>query len=146
MLDRICESVAELGTLTAVCELPGMPSRQTVGLWLSKDKEFFDRFSRAKETYWMTAGDDEVLAIADSGGNDDTAVDVQRSRLRTDVRFRLMESHAARTYARKTQAEITGKDGSALIPAADPATLDDRIRQICEANPGLLEKVLKRDG
>lgn len=143
MHERICEIVREHGTLKSVLDTPGMPPKSTITDWLQRHQEFATDYAAAKQAYWLASGDDEVLDIADSGA--ETAAEVQHKRLRTDVRFRLMESHAARTYGKKTQTEITGKDGKDLVPQ-NLESIDERIRQLAEQNPGLLESLVKLQG
>lgn len=73
----ICEELAGGKTVTEICEMPGMPSRNTVYKWLSVYPKFYDAFERAKEISAQSL-EEEALTLARNltGPNDFTGVKV----------------------------------------------------------------------
>jgi hypothetical protein len=75
----ICERIASGKSLKEICDTKGMPSRETVYVWLADDHEFSDRYARAREEqadYYA----DEIIDIADA------AKDANLARLQIDAR------------------------------------------------------------
>ena len=60
----ILDRIADGESLRAICSEEGMPTRQTVRLWLSQDPEFLTQYARAREEQADTYAD-EIAAIAD---------------------------------------------------------------------------------
>ncbi len=74
----ICEHVAEGLSLVKVCELPDMPTRQTVYKWLSVYPKFFDAYERAREISAQSLEDEAIdMARALTMQNDFTGTKVQ---------------------------------------------------------------------
>lgn len=74
----ICEHVAEGLSLVKVCELPGMPTRQTVYKWLSVYPKFFDAYERAREISAQSLEDEAIdMARRLTAQNDFTGTKVQ---------------------------------------------------------------------
>jgi hypothetical protein len=110
ILTRIIEGqgVAEIGRDEE------MPDKSTIFRWLAKDKEFRDRYARAKEVCadYMA---EELLDIADNASNDWMARNgkdederwivngehIQRSRVRIDARKWLMGKLKPKKYGDK---------------------------------------------
>lgn len=118
---RICERLAEVGSLRRVCREEGMPSDGTVRVWVATKEDFADAYARAKEA-GIDALVEEGLDIADDGTNDFTAVSeedgsggrlnaehVSRSKLRVDYRRWLAERMAPKKYGLKQDITSGGK-------------------------------------
>lgn len=126
---QICALIAEGMSLRQIGALEGMPDKVTILRWLGKHEEFCTQYARAREMQ-MEHYADEILEIADDGTNDwmtrhlgnGETVEVpnnehiNRSRLRVDSRKWLMSKLAPKKYGDKLTQEITGKDGTPLIP------------------------------
>lgn len=102
VLDRMFDGM----TFKAACEAEGL-KRKTVFDAIDT-YELAATYARAKEGYAM-ARVDEMDYIAQ------TEDDVGRARLRCDNIKWEMSRVASRIYGDKTQTEITGKDGAALV-------------------------------
>ena len=117
----ICLRMAEGETLRAICRDSDTPARSTVYQWLSKNPEFADLYTQAREAlveHWA----DEILDISDDSttdyitkigrnGHEYEAVDqdhIQRSRLRVDSRKWLMSKLMPRKYGDHLEVEHTG--------------------------------------
>lgn len=73
----ICEEIASGKTLVEVCQLPGMPSRNTIYKWLTVYPKFYDAFERAKEISAQSLEEEALTyARALAGPNDFTGVKV----------------------------------------------------------------------
>ena len=118
--DAICEELANGRSLRAICVDDGMPSKSTVFRWLAANMEFRDQYARAREAQ-ADALADEILDIADDGGNDTYTDDdgrervnvdvIARSRLRVDARKWIAAKLKPRVYGDKIAAELSGVDG-----------------------------------
>jgi hypothetical protein len=121
----ICERLADGESLRRICEDDAMPAKSSVFKWLSEDKAFADQYARAREAQADSWADD-IIQISDDGendtykdedGHDRTNQDViARSRLRVDTRKWLMARMAPKKYGDKIMQEVTGADGSPLVP------------------------------
>jgi len=129
MADRICERLAELGSLRRVCREPGMPHDNTVRKWLVEREDFAQAYARAKEA-GIDALVEEALDIADTTelGEErttkaDGSVEVKAGdmlghrKLRVEYRRWLAERMAPKKYGLKQ--DIT-TDGKPLQQAAAP--------------------------
>ena len=124
---RICERIAEVGSLRRVCKEEGMPGEAAVRNWLWRYPEFAEEYARAKEA-GIDALVEEGLDIADDGTNDFREVTqagggtaekldvdhVSRSKLRVGYRQWLAERMAPKKYGVKQ--DITS-GGEPLKPA-----------------------------
>lgn len=121
--DSVCEKLAEIGNLRAVCRLPDMPPESTVRLWAVQDVDGFgERYRDAREIGYHTLAD-EVLDIADNGRNDwmgrendgGEAINheaIARSRLRFDARRWLLSKALPKIYGDKQEVDHKSSDGS----------------------------------
>ena len=123
----ILERIASGESLRAICEAEEMPARSTVFQWLSKRDEFADQYARAREEQ-ADAIFDEILSIADDGRNDwmernygenvgwiENGEALRRSALRIDARKWMAGKLRPKKYGERSQMELTGKDGGALV-------------------------------
>jgi hypothetical protein len=106
-----------------------MPDKATVMRWLAQHSVFRDQYAGAREAqadYYA----EEIIEISDDGTNDfmlrkngsgeDELVEnkdvLARSRLRVDTRKWLMARMAPKKYGDRITQEVTGADGSPLVP------------------------------
>ncbi len=120
---EICERIAKGESMVSICASEGMPVTSVVYNWLTVDKEFSDRYTRAREQqaeHYL----DEIIAISDDvsldeiidgEGNPRTNHEaIQRSRLKVDTRKWAMSKLAPKKYGDKIQQEIVGANGGAI--------------------------------
>lgn len=112
-----------------------MPSEPTVYSWLQREKKSFveDFFNKYKEAKNIQAERfvEEIIDIADDGENDtyerlnprtgkiETVVDqdvIRRSELRLKARMWVTSRLLPKKYGDQSKVELTGVDGSPLIP------------------------------
>lgn len=142
LAQQVLDLLAEGKSLRAISEMPGMPSRPTVYMWIDQDTDgFADRYARARDT-GLDAVADEVLAIADapvpsteSGATDSGAV--ADKRVRFDARRWYLSKLAPKRYGDKVTTELTGADGGPVqaqviittgVPQAGaPVDIDDLV-------------------
>jgi hypothetical protein len=118
LADRVCELMVEGLSLRAICEMSGMPSRQSIFNWLEKSEEFRQRYEIARlmqVEYWAH----EIIEIADDASGDfvinergDRVMDneaINRARLRVDARKWLMSKLHPQRYGDRVTADITVK-------------------------------------
>lgn len=125
----ICEQLADGATLRQICRAEGMPAESTVRAWAIEDREGFSaQYAKAREIGYHSMAD-EIIDIADDGRNDwieregeegqGWAVNgehLNRSRLRVDTRKWLVSKALPKIYGDKVSAEISGPNGTELIP------------------------------
>jgi hypothetical protein len=140
LASRICAELAAGKSLKSVCDLKGMPSRNSIFTWLGKYPDFLEKYETAKQE----AADllaEEIIEIADDGRNDYMEVQqdgggvaykfnkehVQRSRLRVDARKWIAAKLKPKKYGDKVTTELTGANGGPVqqittieIKAVDP--------------------------
>jgi len=107
--------------------MPGMPSTQAIRNWRKADPDF-DKEIEAARLEGCDVIAESCLAIADDGTNDYIDVDgvrkvdtdhIQRSKLRVDIRMRLLEKMHPRKYGAKVDVNHGGQEGNPirLIPS-----------------------------
>jgi len=127
LADSICERIADGESLKTICHSESMPCMSSIFNWLRKDKEFVEKYARAKEAQ-VEALAEELLDIADDATNDwmdkrfgETEVRVidneaiQRSKLRVDTRKWLMSKLQPKKYGEKLDLNHGGSVGVSLI-------------------------------
>lgn len=105
--EAILRRIAGGETLLAICKSNDMPARQNVLKWRHTDPVFRERYNLAR-IQGMEALLDQTLEIADSKTGD-----VQRDRLRVQVRERLAAVIAPHVYGNRVA--ITGENGGPVI-------------------------------
>ncbi len=125
----ICVRLGLGESLREICRDEAMPDKSTVMRWLATHQEFRDQYASAREAqadYYA----EEIIEISDDATNDwmerkrsdGSAEEVEnkevlnRSRLRVDTRKWLMARMAPKKYGDKITQEVTGADGSPLVP------------------------------
>ena len=124
LIDRICERLAGGESLVAICEDDEMPARSTVFKWLDENKEFSDRYVRAREAQADLLAE-EIIKISDDGLNDTYEIEpgvrgvnhdvIARSRLRVDARKWMASKLAPKKYGDKVTNEHVGANGGDIV-------------------------------
>jgi hypothetical protein len=112
----ICDRLAEGESLRAICASAGMPDKATVFRWLSRHKEFRDRYAWAREAQ---ADDilEEIIEIADDSSGDyvkkigadgkvvfvEDPGNIARCRLRINTLFRIVALRAPKKYGKRVE-------------------------------------------
>ena|SRR5579859_6614637 len=124
MLDRVCKGLICGGSIVKVCKPKTMPSYNAVYLAMAKDEAFANSISRARAAQQDFAMDSTV-ALAMKATPETVRV--------VELQIRTMQWQAARLaprrYGDKLSQEITGKDGTPLMPGHD-VTDDDRMKAL----------------
>lgn len=102
----ILDSIAQGDSLRTIARRSGMPSPGAIVKRARTCEDFGKRYAAAREAA-IELQADELLAIAD-----DSDEDVQRSRLRVDVRKWLMSKLIPTKYGDKMQ--VSGNDGGPI--------------------------------
>jgi hypothetical protein len=118
--DEICEMIATTTAgLNAICKMGRFPAPSTIYLWLTKHKEFSEKYTYARERQADLMGE-QILSISDDTSRDTVVTDsgehadsewISRSRLRVDARKWLMSKLHPKKYGDKI--DLTSK-GEAL--------------------------------
>jgi len=121
LAERICEQLAEFGSLRKVCEADDMPADRTVRRWLREHPEFESAYARAKE-HGIDALVEEGMSIVDQPPPSTPAGSVDAGHIawakaRAEYRRWLAERMAPKKYGVKQ--DITS-DGKALQQATAP--------------------------
>lgn len=121
----ICERIAGGEFLAHICDSPDMPSQTTFRRWKNSSDELRLAYVRAREDR-IDAWADDLIMIADDGSRDYVITEdggavpnqdhIQRSRLRIDARKWIMSKHAPKEYGDKSALELSGANGSPLVP------------------------------
>lgn len=128
LADKVCSQLADGNSMRTVCKPENMPDKSTVFRWIRKHDKFRDQYTIAKEE-GVEAWAEESMDIADNGSNDwmvthdkdnegykANGEHIQRSRLRIETRKWYASKLKPKKYGDRIQQEITGKDGSPLVP------------------------------
>lgn len=121
--EEICQRIGEGETLSQVCRSEHLPERRTVVDWVLQNREGFSARYATARNLQMERWADEVVDIADDGGNDymerekgegrtETEYNgdhVQRSRLRIDSRKWLLSKLKPQQYGERQQIDHTHK-------------------------------------
>lgn len=123
-----------------------MPSAGTVRVWRHKNTAFAAQYEAAREAQAEKLFD-EVLEIVDDGRNDWVEREsrngtyvalnheaIARSKLRAEMRFRMIEKMAPKRYGEKSQLDLTNSDGklstmSDEVKAARLTAIHDAVRK-----------------
>lgn len=152
--DAIFDAIMDgksLRELTGANKPEWMPGKTTVFKRLREDKDFADRYARARE-FQADAEFDEIKEIADNGSNDwmDSndpdnpgfrlnGEHVQRSRLRVDTRKWRASKLAPKKYGERVEVEHSGeirqKQDLSSLSDAELATLAALSEKIAPNDP-----------
>lgn len=145
---RICERLAEVGSLRRVCKESGMPSESAVRNWIVNHPDFAEEYARAKAA-GIDALVEEALDIADDGTNDFRQVTigdgqvvdkldtdhVSRSKLRVGYRQWLAERMASKKYG--VRQDITS-NGESIKPSEVAPVFNVSLSTTNQTKPLLL--------
>jgi hypothetical protein len=95
--DTILERIASGESLSAICRDDNMPGMSVVFTWLKADKDFSDKYARAREAQADVLFD-KILEIAD-----DPKEDPRRSKLRIDARMWAASKLKPKVYGDKIE-------------------------------------------
>lgn len=142
--DHICERLANKESLTSICDEKDMPSAGAVALWRKKYPAFDAQYLAAREMQ-AEALFEEIVDIVDDGRNDwikrETkngsyialnAEAVQRSKLRAETRFKLIERMNPSRFGAKVQMDHTSSDGSMTPKAMSDEQKATKIAEIMQ--------------
>lgn len=78
VMQTICDLIARKQTLHQICQLPGMPSNETVRQWMIEDAELAANYARARELRADARADriDEITSMIIDGKLDPQAAKV----------------------------------------------------------------------
>lgn len=140
VFDAICAEIEEGVPLTEICRREGMPSRSAVYSWMREDEsgKLKEHFTRARELGGDAIADD-ILDIIDDGTNDwmkRTGKDgedywelngehVQRSKLRAEMRLKLLAKWFPQRYGDKLDMTTGGEKMNASIAVTIVPPKDD---------------------
>lgn len=121
ILSVIADGLADGTTLRSMCRRPGMPHYATVYRWIQDaDEETVQRIVCAREAGYDAIAD-EILEIVDESTRDVVIAEdgtertntevVARSRLRAEIRLKLLAKWSPKRYGEKVQNEHTGPSG-----------------------------------
>lgn len=134
MADKICEELSTSSiSLKTLCTREDFPAQSTVYKWLSENKDFSEKYARAREEQASVMAE-EILAIADDSRNDnETRYDakgepyvvedkewVNRSKLRIDARKWLASKLAPKKYGERITQDINLKEVETTVEGIDP--------------------------
>lgn len=120
--EAICELMANGESLRAICERPGMPSRESVRRWLNANEAFRGHYARARELQAdylveraLEIADDKSDDILDVGDGGDkrmmtNSAAVQRAKLQVETRMKIAAQMAPKRWGQQSMA-VTGSDG-----------------------------------
>lgn len=117
LADALCEKLANGTSLRTICNADDFPAVGSVFRWLAENPEFREQYARAREAQADTLAD-EILDIADDGGNDwmereegfkeYNGDSVQRARLRVDARKWIAAKLLPKKYGERQEIELSG--------------------------------------
>jgi hypothetical protein len=155
LMDAICNRLTEGESLRSICRDDGMPSLGTFLRWVTQDVELKEQYALAlkvRADYLL----EEIFEIADDSTNDYvekvnkdgstyTTLDsenINRSRLRVDVRKWSMGRMNPKKYGDFNKMELTGANGGAIEHSV---TLASILEQLDGNTKGLPESAEKQE-
>ncbi len=124
LADKVCDLFAMGYSMRQVCLEKGMPNPSSIYLWLSKYKEFSDKYVRAKADGQESIVD-ELSEIADKvlAGE----YEPNQARVAADIKKWHITKLAPKKYGDRQSLDHTSSDGSM---AADGLTTEERQHRI----------------
>jgi hypothetical protein len=134
---EVCVEVANGSNLTAIGQRADMPSERTLRDWAANNETFSQMYARARELRADARADriDSYVTRTIAG-----EIDAQVARVAIDAEKWQAAKEQPRRYGDKVSAELTGKDGEALIPA------DGSSRDLARAILDILRESKVTDG
>ena len=109
ILNRMCSGES----LRSICRDPTMPSITTVIDWVSKHTEFAAQYARARELQ-ADALFEDLFALANPPEGEDSAILVNRDRLRSDNMKWVLSKIIPKRFGDKSQVEVSGPDSGPI--------------------------------
>jgi hypothetical protein len=140
LADQILDRMACGETLTQICADQGMPHRATVRRWVARNEFFSQAYTRARELLADVYAE-QAITIADDSSDDIATVNgksqsnwenVQRSRLRCDMRRWFAAKLAPRRYSDKLVQEHTGPNEGPIEINRTPMLPHDVAMSVAE--------------
>jgi hypothetical protein len=137
---QIIELLASGKFLREIARMPGMPSTQAIRNWRKADPDF-DKEVEAARLEGCDVIAESCLTIADDGTNDYIDVDgvrrvdtdhIQRSKLRVDIRMRLLEKMHPKKYGAKIDMNHGGQEGNPVRLIAANMTQEESTQLYSE--------------
>jgi len=134
----ICARLSVGDSMRTICKDDAMPSRTTIFLWIATYPEFSNQYAIAKEEA-SEALAEEMFDIADNGSNDWMEAhsedagraafklngeNIQRAKLRVDVRKWYLSKIKPKKYGEKVQQDITSGGKPVNTWIVNPVTTD----------------------
>lgn len=101
---RVCTELADGKSLRTICTGKGMPSIETIRVWLLNDAAFAAQYARAREEQADFYAD-EIIDISD------TEKDPQKAKVRIDARKWVASKLKPKKYGDKIELGHTGEVG-----------------------------------
>lgn len=98
LADKICNYIAGGMSLRKLCELDGMPTKETVRVWLRDNETFSAQYARARDEQADFYAD-EIIEIADN------ETDPQKARVRVDSRKWIASKLKPKRYGDKLEVD-----------------------------------------
>jgi hypothetical protein len=155
--EEICQRLSNGQSLTAICELPHMPSVPTVYGWIRKEASFASDYMRAREEQAHSLFD-SCLVIADDVSADLIPDDegkltanttaVTRAKLRIDTRMRMAAKLSPKVFSERSETLGIANGGTVNVQVnamtIDARTLDtdqrDSLRKLLlEARSNIID-------
>jgi len=139
IINKIADGLAIGTTLRSMCREEGMPGYQTIYNWINDDPEISGRIARAREAGYDAIAD-QIIEIIDESHNDtivnedgtertNTEV-VARSRLRAEIRLKLLAKWSPKKYGDKVDLNVGGQtDNPFQAVVAASSELEKFIRK-----------------
>lgn len=145
--DEVLERVAAGESLVTICKSDGMPKLTAVFGWLAADKEYADKYARAK-SLCLEAWAEETIHIAntpvqgvtrtvkaDGGVEEKTADMIEHRRLQIETRKWMLAKLAPKKYGDKQHIEHSG-GFTGLTDDALQARIDALKKKLADGDKG----------
>lgn len=121
MCERICQHVANGGTIGQLDDEPSMPAAVTAWKWIQSDPDFYQRYLAATELR-LARWSEEIVEIADLSNGKTVLVD----KLRIDTRLRLMSKLA------RPAGSGNGNGAESSMAALSAMSWEEKIDHACD--------------
>lgn len=123
LAEEICRRLSMGESLNSICKTEGYPSEGTVRAWAVEDYAgFASKYARAREAQ-ADVYFEQIKQIADE--TPAVREEIELARLKIDARKWTSARMAPRKYGEKVQQEITGANGTPLVPVLN-VTIGER--------------------
>ena len=102
LTEKICKKIEDGESIKSICSKKDMPNRSTIHDWILNNEEFSNKYKKAVDVRTENKFE-EIEEIADNKG------DVQRDRLRVDVRKWYLSKIMPKKFGEKIDVTSGGK-------------------------------------